>query len=57
MSKMKDLYIEIEELLMDEMAVEKISEKLGVPVGWVLEVKYNLLADVAAYITENDYFD
>ena len=57
MSKMNDLYIEIEELLMDEMPVEKISEKLGVPVGWVLEVKYNLLATAEAYITENDYFD
>ena len=57
MSKMNELYIEIEELLMDEMPVEKISEKLGVPVGWVLEVKYDLLATAEAYIAENDYFD
>ena len=57
MSKMNDLYIEIEELLMDEMPVEAISEKLGVPVAWVLEVKYATIAAAEAYIAENDYFD
>ena len=57
MSKMNELYIEIEELLMDEMPVEKISEKLGVPVAWVLEVKYATIAAAEAYIAENDYFD
>lgn len=43
MSKMKDLYIEIEDLLMDEMPVDRIVEKTGVPLAWVLEVKYNLI--------------
>ena len=45
MSKMKDLYIEIEDLLMDEMPVDRIVEKTGVPLAWVLEVKYNLIQD------------
>jgi hypothetical protein len=45
MSKMSDLYIEIEELLMEEMPVNKIAEKTGVPLAWVLEVKYNLIQD------------
>jgi hypothetical protein len=50
MSKMKDLYIEIEEALMQEMPVEKISETFGVPVAWVLEVKYEMIAAAESYI-------
>lgn len=57
MGKMKDIVMDIEELLMDEMPVEKVAEKVGVPVAWVLEVKYNLIATAEAYIAENDYFD
>jgi hypothetical protein len=47
---MSELYIEIEELLMDEMPVDKIAEKTGVPLAWVLEVKYNLIAESTAVI-------
>jgi hypothetical protein len=43
MARMKDLLIDIEEMLMDEMPVDRIVEKTGVPLAWVLEVKYNLI--------------
>ena len=43
MGKMKDLVFEIEELLMDEMPVDMIADTVGVPLAWVLEVKYDLI--------------
>ena len=43
MSKMKDLYIDIEEMLMDEMSVDEIANRTGMPVAWILEVKRNLI--------------
>ena len=51
MSTMSELYIEIEELLMDEMPVDQIVAKFGVPLAWVLEVKYELIQDAMASIT------
>ncbi len=43
MGKMKDLVFEIEEMLMEEMPVDMIAETVGVPLAWVLEVKYDLI--------------
>ena len=57
MSKMKDLYTDIQEMLMDEMPVERIVESTGVPLAVVLEIKYDMIAAAEAYIAENDYFD
>ena len=57
MSKMKDLYTDIQEMLMDEMPVERIVESTGVPLAVVLEIKYDMIATAEAYITDNDYFD
>jgi hypothetical protein len=45
MAKMKDLVIDIEDMLMDEMPVDRIVEKTGVPLAWVLELKYNLIQE------------
>jgi hypothetical protein len=42
---MSEIYIEIEELLMDEMPVEKIAEQVGVPMAWVLDLKYTLISE------------
>lgn len=57
MSKMKDLFTDIQEMLMDEMPVERIVESTGVPLAVVLEIKYDMIAAAEAYIAENDYFD
>ena len=43
MSKMSDLFIEIQELLMDEMSVDEIANRTGMPVAWILEVKRNFI--------------
>ena len=45
MAKMSELYIEIEEMLMDEMPVEKIADQFGIPLAWVLDVKYTLISE------------
>lgn len=45
MARMSEIYIEIEELLMDEMPVEKIAEQVGVPMAWVLDLKYTLISE------------
>jgi hypothetical protein len=57
MSKMKDLYTDIQEMLMDEMPVERIVESTGVPLAVVLEIKYDMIAESVAYVADNDYFD
>jgi hypothetical protein len=43
MGKLKDMLIDIEEMLMDEMSVDEIANRTGMPVAWILEVKRNLL--------------
>jgi hypothetical protein len=50
MGKMKDLVFEIEELLMEEMPVDMIADTVGVPLAWVLEVKYAIIAESTAAI-------
>jgi hypothetical protein len=45
MAKMKELMMDIEEMLMDEMPVDRIVEKTGVPLAWILEIKFNLILD------------
>jgi hypothetical protein len=50
MGKMKDLVFEIEEMLMEEMPVDMIAETVGVPLAWVLEVKYDLIQDSIAVV-------
>lgn len=57
MSKMKDLFTDIQEMLMDEMPVERIVETTGVPLAVVLEIKYDMIAESVAYVADNDYFD
>ena len=43
MSKMKDMLIDIEEMLMDEMSIDEIANRTGMPVAWILEVKQNFI--------------
>ena len=45
MSKMKDMLIDIEEMLMEEMSVDEIANRTGMPVAWIIEVKRNLISD------------
>jgi hypothetical protein len=53
MARMKDILMDIEDMLMDEMPVDKIVETLGVPLAWVLEVKYNLIGEALNNIGQN----
>jgi hypothetical protein len=53
MSKMKDLYTDIQEMLVSGFSVDEIMEKTGAPLAWILEVKYSM----DSYIMENDYYD
>ena len=39
MSKMSELYIEIEELLMEGMTPSRVADSLGVPLEWVKSVE------------------
>ena len=50
MAKMSELYIDIEEMLMDEMSVDDIVERTGVPLAWVLQVKQNIIDSSMDYI-------
>ena len=50
MSKMKDMLMDIEEMLMDEMSVDEIAKRTGMPVAWILDVKRNLIDDSMEYI-------
>ena len=43
MSKMKDMLIDIEEMLMDELSIDEIANRTGMPVAWILEVKRNFI--------------
>ena len=45
MSKMKDMLIDIEEMLMEEMSVDEIANRTGMPVAWILDVKRNCISD------------
>ena len=47
---MKDMLIDIEEMLMEEMSVDRIVEKTGAPLNWILEVKRNLIQDSMDYV-------
>lgn len=50
MSKMSELFIEIQEMLMDEMPVDQIVKKTGAPLDWVLQVKKTLIQDSMDYV-------
>ena len=43
MSKMKDMLIDIEEMLMDKLSIDEIANRTGMPVAWILEVKRNFI--------------
>ena len=43
MAKLKDMLIDIEEMLMDEMSIDEIANRTGTPVAWILEVKRNFI--------------
>ena len=45
MAKLKEMLMDIEEMLMDEMSVDEIANRTGMPVAWILEVKRNLISD------------
>ena len=50
MAKLKEVLIDIEEMLMDEMSVDEIAKRTGMPVAWILDVKRNLIDDSMEYI-------
>ena len=53
MSKMSDLYIDIQEMLDSGYSMDQIVEKTGAPYDWVVEVQNSM----EAYVMENDYED
>ncbi len=55
MAKMSELYIDIEEMLMDEMSVDDIVERTGVPLAWVLQVKQNIIDSSMDYINSKSF--
>ena len=43
MAKLKEMLMDIEEMLMDEMSVDEIANRTGMPVAWILDVKRNFI--------------
>jgi hypothetical protein len=46
MSKMRDLILDIQELLVDGFSPQTISDRLGVPHQWVLEIEESLMSGI-----------
>ena len=53
MSKMSELFIDIQEMIASGYSMDKIVEKTGAPYAWVVEVQNSM----EAYVMENDYDD
>lgn len=47
MSKMSQIYIQIEELVLCGLDAESISKQLDVPIGWVHSIEDDLESDFA----------
>jgi len=45
MAKMKELLMDIEDMLMEEMSVEAIAAKTEMPVEWIMEIKQSFILD------------
>ena len=58
MSKMKDLLIQIQEMLADNVAPALIACRLDVPIAWVIEAEEQMLYDDSGYdYTEEEQYN
>jgi uncharacterized protein YerC len=53
MAKMKEMLIDIQEMLVSGYSIDEIVQKTGMPLAWILEVERS----INDYVTENDYYD
>jgi hypothetical protein len=53
MAKMKEMLIDIQEMLVSGYSIDEIVQKTGMPLAWILEVERS----INDYVVENDYYD
>jgi hypothetical protein len=53
MAKLKEMLIDIQEMLVSGYSIDEIVQKTGMPLAWIMEVERT----INDYVVENDYDD